>query len=88
MDVDWGPWTVLAEIASRDDPGRSLDGQADSIHPARKRAGAHGHVTQSWLLHPCQALSAQIGMSWGIRMDNLFRAILCDLEHSDRFVGS
>src|SRR4249919_3811233 len=21
MDVDWGPWTVLAEIASRDDKG-------------------------------------------------------------------
>src|SRR3954463_16568852 len=51
MDVDWGPWTVLAEIASRDDPGRSLGCQADSMHrPAPNVREAHGHVMQSRLL--------------------------------------
>ena len=60
---------------------------ADSMHrPARKRSGAYGHVTQSRLLHPCQALSAQIGMSERIRVDNLFCAVLRDLEYLDRFV--
>jgi hypothetical protein len=87
MDVDWGPWTVLAEIASRNDPGPFVQTQYHSSSGPQK-VGSHGHVTHARLLHPCQALWVQIGMPWRIRVDNLFRAILRHLEHSDRFVRS
>ena len=51
LDVDWGPWTVLAEIASRDDPGPFV-GRSSRLNasPGPQRSAAHGHVTQSRLL--------------------------------------
>jgi hypothetical protein len=41
MDVGWEPWTVLVEIARRDEPGPFFGGQADFIRSARDvREGA------------------------------------------------
>jgi hypothetical protein len=76
---------VLAEITSRDDPGPFVQTQHRSSCGPQK-VGSHGHITHAQVLHPCQALSVQIGMPWRVRVDNPFRAILRDLEHSDRFV--
>jgi len=47
MDVDWAAWMVLAEIASRDDPGPFVGGQADAMHPrpANVRQRAANAVT-------------------------------------------
>jgi hypothetical protein len=84
MDVDWGPWTVLAEIASRDDPGPfvGLSSRLNASSGPQRSGGARPRNAVT-VAHPYQALSAQIGMSWRICVDNLFCAILRDLEHLD-----
>jgi len=87
MDVGWGPWTVLAEIASRDGPERLDWAVKRTQFIDQPEKGAHGHVTLAF--PPCVlALPVQIGMSWRIRVDNLFRAIVRDLQDVDRFVRS
>lgn len=84
MDVDWGPWTVLAEIASRDDPGPfvGLSSRLNASSGPQRSGGARPRNAVT-VAHPYQALSAQIGMSWRVCVDNLFCAILRDLEHLD-----
>src|SRR3954451_4099293 len=84
MDVDWGPWTVLAEIASRDDPGPvvGLSSRLNASSGPQRSGGARPRHALT-VPHPYQALSAQIGMSWRVCVDNLFCAILRDLEHLD-----
>src|SRR4029077_1915679 len=65
MDVDWGPWTVLAEIASRDDPGPfvGLSSRLNASFGPQRSGGARPRNAVT-VAHPYQALSAQIGMSW------------------------